>query len=446
MLEYWIQSGEARLRDVEFNPEDAETIKDLIFPLFQSDGKMTLFTQKYFRHLNIKNKEDFMKKTITALASLKESKSKICFVCGKQGADKLKGWIFPFVITREKFPNISNEISICRECALKSFAAYTTAIFTTQGNYLNYIIFFADNADELYLFMKEVKSAVQEFIPEYYRNWKLTALIYYPFEFLAYITNDITIYMETKKEIFDINIGAIVVSVDVGGSKKIYKTSSVITNVNLIAKLLIKFRKTVKTARREKAERLLERGIEINPEIAKDPFRTMFSFMKKEMKVVANKVTPDLFVARNAFFKELYQYKNIDWKAVEEIVFYRAKENGTVPYLSQFLRTTMEVFNMSDKELYDKVSGLGYTLGSALLQKGERFERAKQYLFELRRKRNLEEFLDQINLIQVYAETPVDDRPFRNNEKLFYKLKVFFLIGMANAIFQNKPQKAPEEE
>ena len=441
MLEYWIQSGEARLREVEFDINNPETIDELISPLFRSNGKMTILAQKYFRQLNIKSKEDFMKKTATALSSMKVSKNKICFVCGKKGADKLKGWIFPFVITREKFPNISNEISICRECALKSFAAYTTAIFTTQGNSLNYIIFFADNADELYIFRKEMRSAVQEYLPEYYRNWKLTALIYYPFEFLAYITNDITEYMETKKEIFDTNIGAIVVSVDVGGSKKIYKTSSVVTNVNLIAKLLIEFRKNAKAAHREKAERLLEKGIEINPEVAKDPFRTMFSFMKKEMKVVANKVTPDLFIARNAFFKELYQYKNINWKAVEEIIFYRAREDGTVPYLSQFLRTTLEVFNMSDKELYDKVSSLGYNLGSALLQKGERFERAKQYLFELRRKRNLEEFLDQINLIQVYAETTIDDRPFRNNEKLFYKLKVFFLIGLANAIFQKKPQE-----
>ena len=114
---------------------------------------------------------------------------------------------------------------------------------------------------------------------------------------------------------------------------------------------------------------------------------------------------------------------------------------------------------MSDKELYERVSNMGYRLGKEMLRKelGKNIEEANsdeinrvrkklvQKIYELKRKRTLEEFLDALNTLQLNVESEIDDRPFRENEKIFYKLKVFFLIGISNAAFSRK-EKGGESE
>lgn len=114
---------------------------------------------------------------------------------------------------------------------------------------------------------------------------------------------------------------------------------------------------------------------------------------------------------------------------------------------------------MGDKELYEKVSTLGYRLGMETLRKelGKNIEEANrdeidrarkklvQRIYELKRKRTLEEFLDSLNTLQLSAESEIDDRPFRENEKIFYKLKVFFLIGISNAAFSKRKEKGGDK-
>jgi len=115
---------------------------------------------------------------------------------------------------------------------------------------------------------------------------------------------------------------------------------------------------------------------------------------------------------------------------------------------------------MSNKDLYEKISNLGYKIGIDAIKKeigknlkdatDEEIGRARkkliQIIYELKRKRTLEEFLDSLNTLQLSVELQIDDRPFRENEKIFYKLKVFFLIGMSNAAFSKVEKEVKKNE
>jgi hypothetical protein len=101
-----------------------------------------------------------------------------------------------------------------------------------------------------------------------------------------------------------------------------------------------------------------------------------------------------------------------------------------------FLLTAMGELAMPAKELYEHVSREGFHMGKELLRAEDNDkDKAKTSLYELRRKRRMEEFLDTLNLIQMKAGKSLDDRPFKEHSEMFSELKVFFLIGMANAIF-----------
>jgi hypothetical protein len=129
-------------------------------------------------------------------------------------------------------------------------------------------------------------------------------------------------------------------------------------------------------------------------------------------------------------------YKTINWAILEDILFYNVANNRNIPFINMFLLTLMGELGMPDKELYESVSKEGFHIGKELLRaEGNDRHKAKTLLYELRRKRRIEEFLDVLNLIQIKTEKTFDDRPFKENSEIFGKLKAFFLIGMTNAIF-----------
>ena len=96
---------------------------------------------------------------------------------------------------------------------------------------------------------------------------------------------------------------------------------------------------------------------------------------------------------------------------------------------------------MPEKELYEKISKQGYILGKKLLEVEGRKEKVVKYIYDLRRARQLVDFLDQVNNLQLRAEISFDERFFRENENVFRNLKVYFLIGIANAIFASQKEK-----
>ena len=96
---------------------------------------------------------------------------------------------------------------------------------------------------------------------------------------------------------------------------------------------------------------------------------------------------------------------------------------------------------MSEKELYEKISKQGYIFGRKLLEVEGRKEKVVKYIYDLRRARQPVDFLDQLNNLQLRAEISFDERSFRENENVFRNLKVYFLIGVANAIFASQKEK-----
>ncbi|MCD6170989.1 MAG: hypothetical protein J7J36_01010, partial [Thermoplasmata archaeon] len=103
MIEYWLQNGEAYLMDNSLKPENIppefkirnppQQIKKILEYLIQNNGKATKFFNAFFKQL-------------TGRTSFRENKNKICSICGHKGADKIKGWIYPFIIDKSKFPNL----------------------------------------------------------------------------------------------------------------------------------------------------------------------------------------------------------------------------------------------------------------------------------------------------------------------------------------------------
>ncbi|GIU72269.1 MAG: hypothetical protein KatS3mg003_1748 [Candidatus Nitrosocaldaceae archaeon] len=426
MLEYWIQNGETVIKE----EITKDFIKNALTSIFQQDGKNTAFSRAYFSQLN-KNASniDFLTEFIVdSLQKQKESNNKTCSFCHKYGAFKLKGWIFPYIITKEKFPNIYSNgkvesLNICKKCAYKSILALNRVRFNAQksGNveYLSYIIFFSNTTDNLRRFYNVLQENIR---PNYFRNITeyLVDQVYYPYEFLAALLYNIAIRLEDYEHY---DLGSIIIGLTTGskkiiglttGSKKIYETADIINYLNPV---ISAYRHLYNT--NDKA------------------FSMLFRRLREE-----GGNDPNLYIKRNIFFKTFLKFRSVDWAILEDILFYNISKNRTIPFINNFLHIIMNEFNMSEKELFKEVSNEGYKLGSELLRSEDnRRDRVKPILYELRRKRKLEEFLDAINLLQLKVEKQFYDKPFKDNPERFPRLKTFFLIGMANAIFQGKGEK-----
>lgn len=416
MLEYWIQNGETVIEE----EITKDFIKNTLTSIFQQDGKNTAFSRAYFSQLNknATNIDSLTEFIANSLEKQRESNNKTCSFCNKYGAFKLKGWIFPYVITKEKFPNIYSNgkvesLNICKKCAYKSILALNRVRFNAQksGNveYLSYVMFFSNTTDNLRHFYNVLQEDVK---PNYFRNITeyLVDQVYYPYEFLAALLYNIAIRLEDYEHY---DLGAIIIGL-IPGSKKIYETVDIINYLNPIISICRHLYTT-----NDKA------------------FPILFYRLREE-----GRSEPNLFIKRNIFFKTLLKFRSIDWTILEDILFYNISRNRSTPFITNFLYIIMEEFHMSEKDLFEKVSNEGYKLGSELLRSEDnRRDRIKPILYELRRKRKLEEFLDAINLLQLKVEKQFYDKPFKDNPEKFSRLKTFFLIGMTNAIFQSKGEK-----
>lgn len=401
MITYWLQNGETFTVN--------RSIKDILEPLFQHSGEHTQLSRAFFNQLNVKNLDDLAKRVEDSLEEWKNGKEP-CSICGNPHTDKVKQWLCPFIIAMDKFPNLHpngkvDSLHICKGCAEKSIRAYGRILFNGQKNYLCFMLFFATNSDELKRFYNMQQTSP---IPNFYRNWsdKLPDIIYYPYEFLAYVLYNISIKLQELEDI-DMRLGAMVFGL-FPGSKKIFDTADIVDNLTPI---IIAFK------------RFSDRSSQY------DGFNFLFQRLREDGEDAGS------FIKRNLFFKALLKDKKIDWHTLENILFYNISLDRNVPFINPFLLTIMEELHMKDREIFEQISSVGYTLGMHLLNKSDK-DKAKRYLYELRRKRRLEEFLDAINLIQLEVERSLDDRPFKENPEMFPKLKVFFLIGMTNAIFK----------
>lgn len=422
MLEYWIQNGECQA-EMHRNANVGKILKDTIF---RRDGSLTCLSRSLFSMLNPRGFDDVSQKLSKSLKTLKVTEKKTCSFCGSKGASRLKGWMFPFIIDQAKFPNIYpngkvESLNICKSCLVKSLQAYGAILYSGQQGarntiHINAIMFFSNDSSSLADFMRT--SCSPAIIVDYFTNWKPKIrrdVAYFPYEFLMQMLDYVASKMIELGGIDELGgLGAVLICFSqTGRSKKIYECAEVVTALSPLVQALSLFNEGAEESR----------------------FFSLFRSMRKE--IPKRKVVADAFVERNKFFRMLLSYRKIDWTSLEDIVFYRLTLDRSILYLDRFLKEVMKAMSDPDAQYYDQVSRQGWLLGSSLLRRGERPKAVKASIYELRRERSdLGKFLDLVNDLQLKAESGFDDRIFRENERVFTKLRTFFLIGMSNALFQ----------
>jgi hypothetical protein len=428
MLEFWIQNGEAQGM---ISP--STKMEDILSPICQRDGSLTCFSQKIFSMLNAKSKADLSKKVTRYVRNFEPSNRRLCSICGATGAGKLKGWMFPFIIDKNKFPNLYpngsvESLNACKACLMKSLRAYGAALFSGQRVnrntvHLNMILFFSDDASSLAQFRRTYLTGTV--VPEYYYNWKPRIrldIVYFPHEFLMQMLNYVASKMAEAELTRQREVGVVLISFSQGRSKRLYEhvETAITTSPLLIA--LEKFNENSERSR----------------------FFPFFRSMREETPM-AN-LTPNAFINRDKFFQELLLYRKINWAVLEDILFYRLSVDRPIAYLHGFLKEFMAALSDSDAQYYDAVSRQGRSLVSSLLERGEQPKAVKAAIYELRRERDdLGEFLDIVNVLQLRAGSAFDDRVFKEHEDVFFKLRTFFMIGMTNALFQSRREEETEE-
>jgi hypothetical protein len=391
--------------------------------------------------LNARNRADVASKITASLKKLKEQKGRICFFCGNTSAAQLKGWVYPFIVAKDKFPNLYpygnvETLNVCRSCAWKSVAAYSNTYFQTtrtgEESYTCANLFFADDEKQLANYLRNLQGDVAV---NYFRNIPRGAIkydrTYYPHEFLFLLTYYLSNQMREQSEALRRRIGALVLGykLHAGSRKAIYDTFQVIQDLAPIIRAIRTFGESKGIGRAR------SKGL--------DPLAFLFRSMRESTK--GARFGPHIFIERERFARVLLTENRIDWANLEEIVFRRLGEDKSIPFLDNFLVAVMGELNMDDKTLYEQVSKEGYFLARRLTS-SDTVRSVKAKAYELRRARRMEEFLSKLNLIQLDTESRVDDRPFRDNEIIFQKLKAFFLIGFCNGLFSGKWEKGKEVE
>lgn len=442
MIEYWLQNGEAYALRNAINTEkvNEKEIKDAIERIFQPDGKLTIFSNAIFSSIipNVKNKYRSQIKEDQRIGlkwiakyiheQLKSYKGRgICSMCGGLRADVIKGWMFPFIIAFDKFPNLypSGKVKsmlFCKRCATLSILAYNRLFFNAQGqDHVSILFFFSTSADLLNKIVGAYMTIEPKAATDAFKNIVLDSITYFPYEFLAYMLYKVALSVEKLDIGYNIDGEYPELNATVAGfvpkKKKLYFEVSIINRIEIVLSSILKFIKSS--------------GV--------NAFKQMYVLMRMSEN---ESVKVNQFIERERFFKYLLKYKKINWSAALNIVMYRLKSNQRVNFISTFIRSFLETVSMNERELFDIVAGLGYRLGRAIIEKENEIKKAKKYIYELRRARRLSEFLDRLNHIQIDLETVIDDRPFRENPERFEDLKSMFLIDMCNGIFVKTKSKS----
>lgn len=406
-------------------------IRSALQRIFQIDGKFTIFSNVIFSQIipNVKStyrsriKEGekvgckWIAKYIHDQLRKFEGKGN-CSICGASRSDVVKGWIFPFIIAFEKFPNLypSGKIKslfLCRRCATLSILAYNGVFFNAQDqDYISMFFFFSNSSEALNRIMNAYLAIEPKVSVDPFKNIKLDTTIYFPYEFLAFIIYKIASSIEKMDIVlrdrpFELNA---VIAGFIPKQKKLYLGVSVVNRLEIILLFMVDFVKR----------------------FGGNAFKQMYMLMRmsEDESVKANQ-----FIEREKFFRYMLKYKKINWNTALNMVIYRLRLDKRISFISDFIRLFLEASDMSEKELFDTVASLGYKLGRRIIEKEGDIKKAKKYIYELRRTRRLSEFLDRINHIQLDLETTIDDRPFRENPERFEDLKSMFLIEICNGVF-----------
>lgn len=344
----------------------------------------------------------------------------ICTLCeNKRKVDDIKQYLYPFTIVRNKFKNLrssgTENIQVCKKCAMKLFSAYSNMIFNLNSDYLNMLIIYSEDRENFKFFKENVMK--KSFEVKY--NTNLKGINNYkgvsrPGELLFITLNEFSKKPEfsLESEKLDLaKINVILAGANVKGNKTIYFDIDHLDSSSEVWELF-------KTWNDEN----------------EDTVKLFFSSLAPNVK------NEDDLINRNKIIEKLLIQNNIDYRLLEKATFKNISENGRpLAYVNKIILDYLEVLDkMEEKDLYEKSSSAGYRFGKEIERQETNKNRCKGHLYELRRSRDLGDFLDTINSIQTSLGMTFDQNIFLENKDEFEKLKPIFLISMANAIFRGE--------
>ncbi|WP_148686727.1 hypothetical protein [Candidatus Nitrosocosmicus hydrocola] len=357
-----------------------------------------------------------------------------CTYCGSNQSNEMVSYMFPFVISKKKYPNIYSRgyvksLNFCNKCAFTSFSAISRLLFVTNTprrnlEYISYIMFFSQNVDELVNFYTAYLDSI--IIPSWHTNItnfiknNKSLKIWYPEDMLLLLLD----YISKRISDFEGNnstrkLGAILFSMS--RSKKnsnpmiTYDTFDIVNDLHHFINVLQK--------------------------LNKENLRT-FQILYLNLGIIKNNGPPDLknLSFRKKFFDVILIYHRIEWKTIESIIMIKASEGKSIPFFKTFILLIMEELLLPDRDVFEKANGVGFHLGMSLRRKELRLSKLKKLIFDFRRCRNAEDFLLLINLVQVQTEIALNKDSLLTFTDKFSMAKPSFLLGFSNSIFGRNPQ------
>lgn len=450
MLEYWMQNGKAALSLIGHDTTSRKNLKEkdfrkLLYPLYQRSGKGTKLAVSLFYPIYNAVKEDKRNKNGFAtffhkqIVLSKMNRKRSCIYCGKVGAKEIVSYVFPFITTLDKYPNTYSRgriqsLNLCSSCMVTSFAANNRLLFranspSRRSDHISAILFFSQN---------------EQALARFYTNFLEPSL-------LPTLSDNINIFRRPKV---------------IGKTEKYYAYDNVWYSEELLA-VLIDFISEKITDFKNMDKRLGALSLSYNRvsngvaamtiydsfDIIDDlyPFIKAFANLKtmsdnpnafkilfRKMRLGGPAFNEGSYSERRRFFRRLLIHRHIDWKALQVLIFQKAGEDQTVPYLKSFILALMEDLSLSsEKTIFQSANDVGYHIGATLRKTETNPKRLKKTIYDFRRCRRPQELLDMLNLLQAQAETTVYPDPF-THVQYFETAKTGFLIGLSNAIFTKK--------
>jgi hypothetical protein len=435
-----MQNGKAALSIIGYNYKKQITpnqIIELLKPIYRDDDTDTEMSNSLFYPIRHKiNKIGISKFFHTQLTKMNESENFSCNYCGKLGASALVSYIFPFITTLKRYPNIYSmgkiqSLNFCSRCMLISFAANSRWLFNVRSplksktDFFSAIMFFSNNEIELRRFYRNFTE--RNLLPSWYTNIEILPQefvsdsdndnnyneTWFPEEFLALL-----VYFISRKikrfNIVNKNLGAVLLSYNRTFSgmipTTIYNSFDIVNDLFPFIKGVYNLSKNTKN---------------------ENSFLILFKHLKKD--VFSNQ--PDDYIFRGQFFRQLLLNRKFDWKTIQSIIMLKATEDKSIPFLKSFIITMCNELSLNlEKAAFSDGNKIGYNMGVKIKKNLENPKRLKKYIFDFRRCRRPKDFLSLLNLVQAQSESAIYDADIFVDDK-FEIAKTGFLIGFSNAIF-----------
>ena len=337
MLEYWMQNGTAALFLRHHNIANRATerlVRLLLGPLFQANGNHSGLTYSLFsplRQFAVENQpqRNGILEYIHGKITERPRQNLSCTYCGRDGANEMPSYVFPFVTKRSKFPNayswgnpIGQSLNLCPECMLIGLAANNRLLFNleqprgTRTGFYSVCMFFSKDAPDLVRFYNgfidpilasSYKNNINlfKFQPnrrEYAQGVRGYDIIKYSEEFLAVLIDHISLQIDRQNKIKK-ELGVLLFSYSLTtigfSTTKIYDSVEIIDSIHPFVA----------------AFRALNRN---------DRYAFRKIFRKLRTSTNEKKPKPGDFTSRKKFLRELLIYKKLDWKTIENIIMHYA--------------------------------------------------------------------------------------------------------------------------